>query len=111
MELKKMIVTPILVNGEPLAAYSIQTANEAYKLEKSFGDYAKLGFFTIVAKDGMSARHFLPKNKFEEEILRFDPEVLTKGKRGRPATEDRFIAIDQKLNKILDILCSSASLR
>lgn len=111
MELKKMAVTAIMLNGKAVEAYSIQTANEAYKLKQSFGVYAARGFFTTVAQDGTNVRHFLPKAKFDEEILRFDPEILPKGRVGRPATEDRLIAIDQKVNKILDILCASAPLR
>lgn len=121
MELKKMPVTPIILNGKPVEAYSIQTANKAYKLRKTFGYYAARGFFTTVTKDGKNVRHFLPKVKFDEEILRFDPGIPSKGKIGRPATEDRLIALDQKVNaldqkvnKMLDILCAlraSASLR
>lgn len=109
-----MPATPIMLNGKPAEAYSIRTANKAYKLRHSFGFYAERGFFTTVAKDGTNVRHFLPKGKFEEEILRFDPGILSKGKIGRPATEDRLIALDQKVNKILDILSAlraSASLR
>ena len=104
MELKPMKVEAILVNGEPIRAYSIQTANDAYKLPNSFGVYAARGYFTSVAQDGKDVKHYLPKDNFDEEIVRFELEGKHGKKKGRPAVEDRIIALHAKVDRILELL-------
>lgn len=102
MELKKMPVVAIMHKGIAIETYTVQTANETYKLEKSFGEYAKMGYFTIVSRDGSTHRHFLPKKTFHEEILRFNHESIPRAKTGRPSNEDRLMSIEQKLDKLLE---------
>ena len=104
MELKPMKIEAILVKGEPIRAYSIQTANDAYNLPKSFGVYAARGYFSTVAQDGKDVKHYLPKDKFDEEIVRFDLEGKPGKKKGRPAVEDRIIALHVKVDRIIELL-------
>ena len=109
MELKKMETVAIKVKGVPTLAYTIQEANDTYKLPQSFGVYAQRGYFTTVAQDGKSIKHFLLKDKFDIEILSFELDGNASKKHGRPALEDRIVALHAKIDRLTSLIDRIAS--
>ena len=104
MELKQIEPVAIKVNGTPILAYTVQSLNDAYRLPVSFGEYARRGHFTAVAHDGNTSKHYLPKDKFDVEIVKF---AVPPKRHGKPSLESRIIHIEEMLGRIFSELCGT----